>query len=416
MKITISLYITSIILVTIMSCKTSKKSLVADGFSTYFEIAPTTEGVFINSKNVTNNVFYNWYKVDKDAGRVNWFLLRDNFEITETDSDIKRDNSAIDYDFGYRRGKFKEGKQHGLWECERRYFLDSLGYNVYKKYRFREEYFKNGLRDSIYKIYDKKGNVIYSTYFKNGNGIEKDFHENGKLYYEIETKDGYFTDTLKLYNKRGRLAGLRFYKKDSLVFESNFNTNVIDTIENGKKVRIKYKYSMMHKYFAYQKEYEGKVKKFNENGELIYQKTDTLINRIKKVYTQILNGDYKVKKTEESLYTYATNNDKKTLDYFKLYENGKLIIHKYYIEASKNISAKTYTIGYNENGEIIYKSVKDSKNYKGKYPYLANKTIYYEKGKEIYRTQEVIDKITIEDNRTKAIKKIQKIYYDLKGN
>ncbi|MFB9110533.1 hypothetical protein [Flavobacterium gyeonganense] len=38
-----------------------------------------------------------------------------------------------------------------------------------------------------------------------GTGLWKEVHSNGTIYFEIETKDGYFTDTLKLYNDKGRL-------------------------------------------------------------------------------------------------------------------------------------------------------------------------------------------------------------------
>lgn len=110
------------------------------------------------------------------------------------------------------------GVQHGKWKSNRYFYSDSLGNKVIKNYIFREEYFKSGLRDSIYKIYDKNGKMIYSTNFKNGTGLEKDFHENGKLYYEIETKDGYFVDTLKLYNAKGALIEKLLYKKDSLIY------------------------------------------------------------------------------------------------------------------------------------------------------------------------------------------------------
>ncbi len=120
---------------------------------------------------------------------------------------------------GKREGYVQNGKQEGLWKSKRNYFLKD---KENKEYIFREEYFKNGLRDSIYKIYDKEGKIIYSTYFKNGTGKEKDFHENGKLYYEIETKDGYFVDTLKLYNDKGVLIEKLLYKKDSLVYHKVF--------------------------------------------------------------------------------------------------------------------------------------------------------------------------------------------------
>ena len=92
--------------------------------------------------------------------------------------------------------------------------------NVYAKGGiWREEYFKNGLRDSIYRRFDSTGEIIYETTFHKGTGLWKEFHSNGELYFEIYTQDGYFTDTLKLYDEEGRLVGKRLYQKDSLVYE-----------------------------------------------------------------------------------------------------------------------------------------------------------------------------------------------------
>lgn len=123
---------------------------------------------------------------------------------------------------GYRKGYFKNGKQNGRWISDRYYHYDSLGYFHSKNYLAREEYFKNGLRDSIYTIYDKDGKIVYSTYFKNGDGIEKDFYDNGQLYYEIKTHNGYFMDTLRLYKRNGQLMRKLLYAKDSLVFEKSY--------------------------------------------------------------------------------------------------------------------------------------------------------------------------------------------------
>lgn len=148
-------------------------------------------------------VFYNWYKVKYSICEVSRFKINDLS--------------------GYRKGYFKDGKQNGRWTSERYYHYDSLGYSKTKDYLAREEYFKNGLRDSIYKIYNKNGKVIYSTYFKNGTGLEKDFYDNGQLYYEIKTQNGYFSDTLKLYDPQGKIMKKLFYKKDSLVFEKKYD-------------------------------------------------------------------------------------------------------------------------------------------------------------------------------------------------
>ncbi|WP_192501879.1 hypothetical protein [Flavobacterium sp. PL002] len=162
--------------------------------------------------NYQEYIFYNWYKTDTYTCEVNSFSLKNNF--------------------GYRSGYFKKGVQHGKWKSNRYFYNDSLGKKVIKNYIFREEYFKNGLRDSIYKIYNKEGKVIYSTYFKKGNGIEKDFYENGQLYYEIETKDGYFTDTIRLHNDKGKLMEKLLYKNDSLIFKQNM---IIDGFPTDNK-------------------------------------------------------------------------------------------------------------------------------------------------------------------------------------
>jgi antitoxin component YwqK of YwqJK toxin-antitoxin module len=221
MKTTINIIISSIILLMI-ACKSKSNKVVSIDAPPCTIIQAPMDGNFTSLPYATNFVYYNWYKVKTDVCRVNPFLLKDNFEIAVKKgegSDIINNDPNRGYNFGTREGEFKNGKQHGLWQCQRNYYLDSLGHHIYKKYKFREEYFKNGLRDSIYKIYNKKGDIVYSTYFKNGTGLEKDFHENGKLYYEIQTKDGYFTDTLKLYNDKGNLVEKLLYKKDSLVYD-----------------------------------------------------------------------------------------------------------------------------------------------------------------------------------------------------
>ncbi|OOV16915.1 toxin-antitoxin system YwqK family antitoxin [Flavobacterium sp. LM4] len=170
------------------------------------------KGIFLaGNSNVYKNGVY--LKNNKDS----YFISQDLIINREL---IDEDNPSEYFIYhGKREGYVHNGKQEGLWKSKRNYFLKD---KENKEYIFREEYFKNGLRDSIYKIYDKEGKIIYSTYFKNGTGKEKDFHENGKLYYEIETKDGYFVDTLKLYNDKGVLIEKLLYKKDSLVYRKVF--------------------------------------------------------------------------------------------------------------------------------------------------------------------------------------------------
>ena len=118
--------------------------------------------------------------------------------------------------WGLRMGKYKNNKQEGTWISESSWYPDRQ-YHKYP-YKRREEHFKDGLQHGDYIIYNSEGDVIYYTEFINGTGIEKDYHPNGQLYYEISKKDGYFTDTLKLYDEGGRLYEMLYFEKDSLVF------------------------------------------------------------------------------------------------------------------------------------------------------------------------------------------------------
>ncbi len=118
---------------------------------------------------------------------------------------------------GLRSGKIIDGYKEGKWLSGDTDF-DTLG-NVYSKNGiWKEEYFKHGLRDSIYREFDNDGKIMYETTFKMGTGLWKDFYGNGQLYFEMYTKDGYFTDTLRLYNNEGKEFQKRLYKKDVLVY------------------------------------------------------------------------------------------------------------------------------------------------------------------------------------------------------
>jgi antitoxin component YwqK of YwqJK toxin-antitoxin module len=188
-----------LVLCFLIGCKTSNNLVREGGEPCAIMVLPPN----------TEYVFYNWYKADSSVCEVSSFKIKDLQ--------------------GYRKGYFKDGMQSGKWTSDRYFFYDSLGYSRSKDYLAREEYFKNGLRDSIYKIYNKEGKIIYSTFFKNGSGKEKDFYENGNLYYEIELRNGFFSDTLKLYNDKGKLKEELFYNKDSLVFRKNMIIDVNPT-------------------------------------------------------------------------------------------------------------------------------------------------------------------------------------------
>lgn len=120
----------------------------------------------------------------------------------------------------HRVGKIIDGYKEGKWISGDAGF-DENGNVIQKTNIWREEYFRKGLRDSIFRQFSKN-KIIYETNFKRGTGFWKEFHSNGKIYFEAYTTDGYFTDTLKLYSDKGKLIEKRLYIKDSLVYHEKF--------------------------------------------------------------------------------------------------------------------------------------------------------------------------------------------------
>jgi antitoxin component YwqK of YwqJK toxin-antitoxin module len=321
-------------------------------------------------------------------------------------------------DANHRIGKIRNGYKEGKWLAGNVDF-DENG-NVESEGVSKEEYFKNGLRDSIFRHFDSEGKIIYETTFKMGTGLWKEFHSNGKLYFEAYTKDGYLTDTLKLYDFRGRLQDKLLYKKDSLVYSQNFDTNIVDTLENGEKVRITYKKhwkdSYKQPYYIFEKKYPNKIVRFQYPNKLIYYKTDTLINKVKKEFIKSIKEDKIGEKTEENVYTYSQKPNEKTFEYYKLYRKGKLIKYRYFLKANKKETPKITTIGYKETGEIAYRSTLNTENFKTPYPQKWDKTTYFEKGKQVFYSEEIIEKAVIDERQQGVMNVFKQIYYyDLKN-
>jgi hypothetical protein len=290
--------------------------------------------------------------------------------------------------------------------------LDSLG-NVYAKGRiWREEYFKRGLRDSIFRQYGHDGKIIYETTFKRGTGLWKEFHSNGKLYFEIYTKDGYFTDTLKLYNSKGRLQEKLLYKKDSLVYSQKFDTNIVDTLENSKKVRNTYKQRWIDSYntpdWLYKKEFGNHVWTYNKNGEIVIKTRDTVEKGVKKNHKESIDGNHIIK-------TIQVVKLKDTLfESEKEYKNGKLIRNKYLVEPTKKNPYPLHIEGYDEQGNKSYISLGINKNKTKDGIYYLTKTDYYENKKITHRSEEILLDANFFDDGM-VIDKREKSYYDLKN-
>ncbi len=162
---------------------------------------------------------------EKKREFVNNYNNADNYRYEDFPNEDVRYGNILNEDVftdggEHRVGKIIEGYKEGKWISGDAGF-DDKGNTYIKTDIWREEYFKHGLRDSVFRQFDQNNKIRYETNFKMGTGLWKEFHSNGTIYFEIETKDGYFTDTLKLYNDKGRLIEKRFYIKDSLVDTKN---------------------------------------------------------------------------------------------------------------------------------------------------------------------------------------------------
>jgi antitoxin component YwqK of YwqJK toxin-antitoxin module len=150
----------------------------------------------------------NCLAIDNDKGN---YIFKD---FPKREKDFSECDIESDFVDGCKRyGKISDkGFKEGMFRSPH------CGYTDNWKNPFKIEYFKDGLRDSIFKIVDENNKIIYETTFKMGTGLWKEFHGNGKIYFETYTKDGYFTDTLRLHNKEGEIYEKRLYQKDALVY------------------------------------------------------------------------------------------------------------------------------------------------------------------------------------------------------
>ncbi|MFB9079022.1 hypothetical protein ACFFLS_10010 [Flavobacterium procerum] len=306
-----------------------------------------------------------------------------------------------------REGKISNGYKEGKF-ITKACCCDNLG-NL-KRFS-KEEYFKCGLRDSIFKIIDVDNKVIYETTFKMGTGLWKEFHGNRKIYFEAYTKDGYFTDTLKLYNNKGRLTEKLLYKKDSLVFNQKYDPNIVDTLENGIKVRNTYKQKWLSSYnqpdWLYKKEYENESFTYNDKGEMILKTKRTFENGVEKNYREAINGNQVTK-------TIRTVKAKDTLfESEKEYKNGQLIKNKFILERSKKNPYFMCTEGYDEQGNKTYISLRMVKDKIKDGIYFLTQTDYFENKKKVSHSDEVVLNVKFTENPFTQTETIEKTYYNL---
>lgn len=136
------LFIYGFILIFMGSCFTSKRKDINGA-------APTCMTINNGSDNF---LYYDFPNRDRHWEGCD---IKDEF----TDGCIRLGKISME---GYKEGKF---------------ITTTCGYFMtHRKRFFKEENFKNGLRDGIYKIINEKNDVVYSTTFEKGTGVWKEFH------------------------------------------------------------------------------------------------------------------------------------------------------------------------------------------------------------------------------------------------
>lgn len=117
-----------------------------------------------------------------------------------------------------------QGQKHGYWK------------EFYPDFSLKSEiYYKHGLRDGFYKLYDEKGNLLVIT--KYVNDVEQiiasemkplqmkhEYYPNGRIKREASFRDGKKEGTWREFDENGNVVSSQIYKNGTLV-----QSGVMDT-------------------------------------------------------------------------------------------------------------------------------------------------------------------------------------------
>lgn len=181
-----------------------------------------------------------------------------------------------------------------------------------------------------------------------------------------------------------------------------FNYRVIDTIENGKAVRITY--------FGRNKLKKNKNKASNyKDGKLLSITKDTIIEGIKLFSKKETNGD------ETIVTNFEKNNSKKEYESVYKFKNGKLV-YQIIVSINKSGDVIEKKDGFNEKEEIITSLRR--KHLAFQYPKENQNnevTEYYKSGKK-YQWSKLIYTSSKVNNESQVVRFEILSYYDLKNN
>jgi hypothetical protein len=175
---------------------------------------------------------------------------------------------------------------------------------------------------------------------------------------------------------------------------------LLDTVENGKKVTIKYDGSRIKS-----KSFKNEVWNYKD-GKLINKIKDTIINSVKIFYKEEINGD------ETIVTVYEKNNPKKEYESIYRYKKGQLV-SKIIVNNDKKGNLIENKTSFDENGKINLKSEREHRAYSYPKDNQNNEiTQYYKSGKK-YQWSKLVYIETKGDGNITRLEELN--YYNLKN-
>ena len=288
------------------------------------------------------------------------------------------------FDGEYEKGQKNSGKEYYIMNKLNKGDQEDL--NDKNNLKFKGDYQYGKWYKGI--LYDMINNNEYNI--ESGNGVIKEYYENGCLAYEGELKDGNKSGKGKIYNIEGSLIydgklnnGIKVGKGKE--YDSNRNLIFEGTFVNGKIFKT------------------SKINRYNELGELIYQKDDDeeknfLSIKDYKNNIMIKYGIWVMEKLdkEEKRKSVKSNNSSSQNIKNLSKKREKIIFKKLKFEEEENDGKNGKVQEYDLNDNLVFEGeYKDGQRYNGTYIVRMISKIYYfiiERGIFVQKKVEEINK------------------------
>ncbi len=167
-------------------------------------------------------------------------------------------------------GWFKKGLKDRKW--------------TYKSSDFAriEAFYKDGMREGTYNVYNTKDSILYQTVFVKGTGIEKIYRKNGSMYHIKHFKNGNLD-----YSKPYEI----YYNNNRIAFRADYEKGIVTHYyKNGTVFKVFHVKMIEDRLYK-----EGVYWVYNESGTL---KEKRFYNKNKSVYTIYYNDKERIETIE----------------------------------------------------------------------------------------------------------------------